>query len=492
MSEKLHQEKIMAASESVRLAQKQVNPEFRQWYHFMAPAGWLNDPNGLIQFRGQYHLFYQHNPYAAKWGPMHWGHAVSSDLVHWKHLPVALAPSECYEEGSRGGCFSGSAVEKDGKLILIYTGARSGERAEQAQCLAFSEDGIHFRKYAGNPILRFGSCGARDFRDPKVWKHGEHWYLAAVLSADGNAEILLYESTDLIHWRLKGIPVQSGLRMGDVWECPDYFELGGKGIFLFSPVRFPGHKSSYLTGILNDRDGTFQPDQLGEIDWGFDFYAAQSFQDEKGRRIIIGWANSWDWMPWWRGYGPVQKDLWCGFLSLPREAFLCKDGMLSFQPVDELKELRQNGKSAENLCVSRDSPLSIGAGDGIHYELLAELDWDCSDCLSFCFLLRCSEREETKLEFYPGRDEMMFDRSRADQFGAGKKKCSLRLHGRKSLDVHIFSDTCSIEVFANGGKAVFTSCQYPLPESRKTFLTVSGGAIHVRSLRTWRLKPAVS
>lgn len=133
-------------------------------YHFEPKKGWMNDPNGLIYFRGQYHAFFQHNPYAPRWGKMHWGHAVSSDLIHWQELPIALYPDQAYENA--GGCYSGSAVEKDGRLYLFYTSV--SRRWGQTQSMAYSDDGIHFTKYAANPVISENPLGYSDFRDPKV------------------------------------------------------------------------------------------------------------------------------------------------------------------------------------------------------------------------------------------------------------------------------------------------------------------------------------
>jgi beta-fructofuranosidase len=156
-------------------------PDFRLNYHLMAEYGWMNDPNGFIEYEGQYHLFYQHYPYASKWGPMHWGHAVSRDLIRWEYLPVALAPDEAYDSG---GCFSGSAIEKDGKLYLMYTGhvvIVPEVDYIQTQAIAVSEDGVHFTKSPHNPVIGIEQIpeqsSKKDFRDPKVFERGGRYYV---------------------------------------------------------------------------------------------------------------------------------------------------------------------------------------------------------------------------------------------------------------------------------------------------------------------------
>ena len=170
-----HQEAIEKANKEVDQKKEIIkNSPYRLKYHFMAPTGWINDPNGLVQYKGEYQLFYQFYPYESKWGPMHWGHAKSTDLVHWEHLPVALAPSESYDFGEvpGHGCFSGSAVVNGEELILIYTGHVDNKEPMQVQCIAASMDGIHFEKYRHNPVIdHYPEEGSPDFRDPKVWNH---------------------------------------------------------------------------------------------------------------------------------------------------------------------------------------------------------------------------------------------------------------------------------------------------------------------------------
>ena len=171
--------------------------------HLQPERGWINDPNGLCYFQGKYHAFFQHNPKAPVWDTMHWGHAVSEDLLHWEELPIALYPDQPYESGQ--GCFSGSAVEKDGRLYLFYTAVDSS--LAQTQCLAWTDDGQHFTKYPGNPILPQSPIdpASKDFRDPKVfpWKDGSYRMVCGV-GKEGYAAVVLYRSQDLLHWDYVG------------------------------------------------------------------------------------------------------------------------------------------------------------------------------------------------------------------------------------------------------------------------------------------------
>lgn len=255
----------------------------RLQYHFEPQKGWINDPNGLIFYKGKYHAFFQHYPYAPHWGQMHWGHAVSDDLVHWEELPIALYPDQPYED--TGGCFSGSAVEKDGDLYLIYT---SVSRAfGQTQSVAVSHDGLHFEKYAKNPVIdHFPAQASHDFRDPKVtWMYGAY-YMVTASGKDGVGKILLYRSADLLAWEYLGVLLE-GSEFGGVLECPDFFPFGEKYLLLFSQI---GRDTKSTMFVYGDFDGRhFTPLSYHTPQIGPHYYAPQTFLDEKGRRIIIGW-----------------------------------------------------------------------------------------------------------------------------------------------------------------------------------------------------------
>ena len=223
-----HEEALRNAEQALLEVSKETkNATHRQMWHFSPKAGWMNDPNGLIYFKGKYHIFYQFNPYGTKWSAMHWGHAISDDLVNWEHLPIALAPSEPYDNHPEGGCFSGSAVDDNGILTLIYTATTNyGDGFVQSQCIATSEDGIRFQKYAGNPVIPAPpACGSSDFRDPKVWKHHDKWYMVVGSSKDRKGKALLYRSDNLREWQYVNVLCESRGEWGTMWECPDFFEI---------------------------------------------------------------------------------------------------------------------------------------------------------------------------------------------------------------------------------------------------------------------------
>lgn len=488
------EELLLKSNQSVgEMESKVKNTRFRQRYHFMAPAYWINDPNGLIQFNGNYHLFYQHNPYSAQWGEMYWGHAVSKDLVHWQHLPIALVPSEQYDSYEKGGCFSGSAVNDNGVLTLLYTGTseNAGDYSQQ-QCLAFSSNGIEFTKYGGNPVIgEFPVDGSRDFRDPKVWKYRDIWYMVVGSCKDNRGKALLYQSHDLKKWEYIGVMAESRGELGTMWECPDFFEIDGKHVLTFSPMNTPNQKpdrkSTYLTGNMDYKTGKLFWNTLGEIDWGFDFYASQSFSDDKGRRILIGWANGWDWMPWFKDFGPAASDGWCGAMSLPRTVRACPDGKLCFAPIEELKTLREGHHCVSGIVVESGACLQLEAGNGISYEIEAEIDLNQTNASEIGFLLRCSKEEKTKISCELKNAQLVFDRTASDPYSSGIRRCLLESAAKDKIKLHVFVDTCSVEIFTDGGRTVMSCNIYPSEKSTGLYFYVSNGHAKVDKIQTWGL-----
>ena len=486
-----HEKRIAKAEDYLRsVAPGVASAAHRQKWHFMPPAGWMNDPNGLIQFNGEYHLFYQFNPYAAVWGAMHWGHAVSDDLFHWRHMPIALAPSESYDNHERGGCFSGSAVDDGGWLALMYTGTTNhGDGFVQTQCMAFSDDGVRFTKYEGNPVIgQPPAAGSRDFRDPKVWRHGAHWYVVIGSSKGGQGKALLYRSSDLRNWDYVGVLAESKNELGSMWECPDCFPLGDRHVLMFSPMHLGNRKTVYLVGDLDYATGTFHQDVMGEVDWGYDYYAPQSFLDDKGRRIIIGWQNAWDWMPWWKDFGPTHTEGWCGSLAMPRTVGLDTDGRLRFAPVDELTSLRKNPLELVNLTIGAEGRQLVVA-DGASFELHVEFDLHETNAEQFGITLRASPQHQTLLFFDRGTRELVFDRSRSGYHTEGLRKCSVEAGG-DSISLHVYVDTCSIEVFTDNGRTWMSSNVYADREDAGVALTCSSGRAFVKRAQYWELDKA--
>ena len=305
-------------------------------YHYRPQKGWVNDPNGLVFFKGYYHVFYQHAPnFETPWGePMHWGHAVTKDFLTWEELPVALAPNREYD---RNGCWSGTAIEKDGVLYLFYASICNGV---QSVSVAFSSDGVNFEKYEKNPVIGgFPPEGGPDFRDPAVCLVDGIYYcvMASGNPATHTARLLLYTSRDLFNWEYCGIMSQwENCRFA---ECPSVMPSEG-GLLLAASV-CPIDKRHYFSIMYGSFEGgKFEPKYVGEVDKGPDQYAGQIFKDHLGRDLLISWMPGWDYA------GFAERNIGC--MSVPRELKL-KDGKITAFPVEELRGLLTD----EDPCLKR-------------------------------------------------------------------------------------------------------------------------------------------
>jgi fructan beta-fructosidase len=466
----------------------------RPRYHFSPPQNFMNDPNGLVFYDGEYHLFYQYNPFGDVWGHMSWGHAISRDIVHWVHLPVAL-----YEEdGSM--VFSGSAVADsqntsgfgvpgEPPLIAIYTGHTP---EEQTQNLAYSIDrGRTWTKYSSNPVI---AIGAREFRDPKVFWHEatRTWIMVTVL-ADKH-KVRFDGSTDLRHWTHLSDFGPAGAVDG-AWECPDLFSLAvedqperRKWVLKVDVLKDIG--AQYFIG---DFDGTrFINDATDgpilRVDYGEDFYAAQSWSDEpNGRRIWIGWLNNWHYA------NAIPTSPWRGLFSIPRELHLRRysEGLrLVQQPVEELKQLRQllyHVTDTDTATVNSqlaELKLDIAQEIKVEFVLGAEREFGIKICTG--------DAEATVIGYDVLTQEMFVDRRASgssvfsDKF-AGVHRGPLRPEGGK-IRLHIFVDSCSVEVFGNDGHTVTSDLIFPGAPGTNLEFYALGGDVHLNTLEIWNLK----
>ncbi len=319
-------------------------------YHFATRKGWINDPNGLVFFDGYYHIFYQHSPNFEKpWQEnMHWGHARTKDFLEFEELPVALFPDMPYD---KDGCWSGTAIVKDNRLFLFYASIHDGI---QSVSVAYSDDGISFEKYEGNPIINgYPSDGCPDFRDPAVcYSDGKYYCVIASGNHDKKtANLLLYESDDLFNWNYKGILCEwENSRFA---ECPSFMKSGDKYLLTASVCKADGHSFSVMYGTF---DGSkFIPEHTGEVDKGPDQYAGQVFLDSKGRTILISW------LPGWNYAGYRKKDIGC--MSVPREIRLT-DGKITGYPVEEVQHLVKDSdpaliRTVNGFRIKRDGRKSV-------------------------------------------------------------------------------------------------------------------------------------
>lgn len=476
---------IKKANEYVFNLKSNINQEYRNSYHVMAPVGWINDPNGFVYYKGEYHLFYQHYPYDSVWGPMHWGHVKSKDLVHWEHMPVALAPTEDYE---LDGCFSGSAIEKDGKLYLMYTGhyERDGIRRE-VQCIAYSEDGIHFEKYKGNPVISEdeikGNASIEDFRDPKAFKKGDLYYsVVASKTKDERGRILLFSSKDLFNWSFKSVLLEGNKEQGIMWECPDLFNLDGKDVLIMSPIEIPKNKYEFYNinstaafiGKVDWETGKFEIQNYHEIDSGLDFYAPQTCIDTKNRRVMIAW------MQMWKRNMPTNdlKHGWSGSMTLPRELHV-KNNRLVQSPISHIY------KSIKIDTVFSNKNLENGT---------LELKEICDKSCYFKFELNVEKTDDFELKLMKSENEFILVNYDVNEkvLTVNREKSGYKITGEEKeylfqrslfvntynnlLILEIFRDTSSLEIFINKEDTA-TYTFFPIEKGKDLDITAKGRLI---------------
>lgn len=447
------------------------NQPWRPQYHFTAPKSWINDPNGLVYFKGFYHMFYQYNPYNCNWGSMHWGHAISEDMIHWRHLSIALYPDEKYDAHAEGGCFSGSAVVYNDKLYIFYSGTIKEEgKVIQTQCLVTSDDGITFKKYEENPVIREypQECGSQDFRDPKVFQHKGKWYMVVGTSlggADkgGDGRVLLYSSEDLYHWHFCKSIFESNGKLGTMFECPDFFPLRDKWILTCSPMYHPEMKKAiYCVGTMDFDSFEYKVEYLGDIDVGFDYYAPQSFIDAKGNRVCIAWQNGWLWMPWCENFGPTSSENWRGCMSIPRRISLDESNCLKFEPVEEIKNLYKNIDEVQDFYISEEKTY-LTIADPYSYRLKIEADVNKITSRAFEIGLRGKADRAVFIYVDLLSNIITFDRNNADSYVKGRVSCPIHVKDGK-VNIEILIDKSCVEIYVGEGSSCMTSNIYPEKE----------------------------
>lgn len=413
---------------------------------------------------------------------------MSEDMLHWEYLPVALAPSESYDDHMRGGCFSGSAIEHDDKLFLMFTGVTNdGKGFEQVQCIAYSEDGIHFEKYAGNPVLTPpDGVPSHQFRDPKVWKHKDTYYMVCGASRAGKAQALLYRSEDMLHWTFFNVLAESRGEWGYMWECPDFYPMGDKYVLMVSPMGAGERTVVYMVGDFDYETGKFSYQLSGEIDWGHDYYAPQSFVAPDGRRLITAWANCWDWMPFWKDWGPSYKEGWCGSFNIVREVQKTEDGTLRFLPIKELESIRTDEKRLEQLVLGEEET-EVKAGDGVSFEIKFRIDLENTDADALLLYLRCGDQRKTVCTFDFRNAELSVDRNNSDGWSVGVSHSTMYLKGKKELDVHIFSDQSSVEIFTDDYKNNHSNNVFAGNEQNRIKMCTRGGNVRLTDIETYGL-----
>ena len=443
----------------------------RPQFHFSPPAHWMNDPNGMVFYKGEYHLFYQHYPDSTVWGPMHWGHAISKDLVHWQNLPIALYPD------SIGDIFSGSVVvdtyntagfEKGDEkaLVAIFTYhnmamEKAGKNNFQTQGIAYSNDkGRTWIKYSDNPVIK--NPGVKDFRDPKVSWHEQtkNWVLTL---AAGN-EIQFYTSKNLKEWTLSGKFGSDEGSHGGVWECPDLFEMRindrfeKKWVLLVSigdGAVNGGSGTQYFIGSFDGK--TFKNDNTKEtilwVDYGTDNYAGVTWGNTN-KFLFLGWMSNWQYAQ------KVPTSTWRSAMTIPRELRLqkTKEGIHLFSnPVKEIQTLR-----------STKLPVDIKSNNAYTYslaELKLSFDVDKANTDDFGLEFFNAAKEKIKVGYKKSSNQFYVDRTNAGESNFSTTFSAIhyapRLSKDKKLTMHIFIDHSSVELFADNGSVTMTDIFFP-------------------------------
>lgn len=466
--------------------------KFRPTYHFSPLYGWMNDPNGMVYKDGEYHLFYQHNPYGSKWGNMHWGHAISKDLINWEHRPDAITPD------ALGTIFSGSAVvDTDntagfgaGAIVAIYT--QNSDR--QVQSIAYSTDnGRSFTKYENNPVL---TSDARDFRDPKVFWHKEtqRWIM---LLAVGQ-EMQIFSSSNLKDWAFESSFGEGQGAHGGVWECPDLFELPVDGMnekkwVLLCNLNpggpFGGSATQYFVGTFNGKEFVNEsPSKTKWMDWGKDHYATVTWSDAPdNRRIAIAWMSNWQYA------NDVPTSQYRSPNSVPRDLSLFTvDGETYLQsaPSPELLKLRDISKKRSFKVNGTRTIKDMIAGNEGAYEIELTIENQHADVIGF--RLYNDKGEEVDMQYDMKEKKFSMDRRKSGEVGFNENFPMLTWttieSGKDELKLRLFVDKSSVEAFGDGGRFVMTNQVFPSEPYTHIDFYSKGGAYKVDSFVIYKLK----
>ena len=477
--------------------------QYRPIFHFSPTENWMNDPNGLVYHKGEFHLFYQYNPQGKHWGNICWGHAVSTNLIYWNKLPVAI------HEDKKNDLmiFSGSCVvdkhnvsglgDKNEIIVAFYTQSKK-DISKQSQSIAFSNDmGRTWEKFKSNPILE---SSHKAFRDPKVFWHKEtsRWIMVVALSDIRHLQF--YHSVDLINWKFES-EYNNNTKTEGLWECPDIFQLPVKNkpdkkkwVLLLSGMHtYKGFSGMHY--MIGDFDGKkFKDEQeINRLDYGKDFYAGYTWNnmpEGDERRILIGWASNWN-------YGSMfPTHPWRGVLSIPRELYLKEQNekhIICQKPVIEYKKLRREYFCVENIEIdTKSNRLFNNRFYGKSVELI--LDVDLKNAEKFGVKVLKDENEETVIEYSQKTSHISIDRRKSGNIGfhndfPSKEMAKVNLIG-KQLKLHIIIDISIIEIFVNDGEVVFTERIFPSKKNRGQiqFYTHLRPAT-INRLELWKLKP---
>jgi len=486
---------INKANKFIKENKDKVNKEFLQKFHLMPPIGWMNDPNGFSRYKDEYHLFYQCYPYEEKWNSMHWGHAVTKDFIKWEDKPVALAPDENYDDL---GCFSGTAIEHKGELVLMYTGINKRLGKDfQEQAIARSSDGINFTKSKNNPVIPVDKLPEGilqgEFRDPKLWEKDGKFYTAVVaMDEKFGGRMPLFASEDLENWEYVNDFIDPIPGFGTMWECPDIFDLDNNLLIMMSIIllekegSFFTNKQSavYALGKQNNYNQTLGKEDFHEIDCGFDFYAPQTVLTDDGRRIMTAWMQAWED----EIISSNLKQGWAGCMTLPREITI-ENNRLIQNPVREIENYRKNLVHYNNVEITAEE-FELTDINGSAIEI--EMDVDLAKANYFIVNMFKSKDNETVLSYDKQKETITFDRRNS---GHEIKQIDFKKENYRTLplelednilNIRIFIDTSSVEVFLQKGEMTITSRIYPIDKDYGISFKADGRAV-IKNINKWSI-----
>ena len=474
-------------------AQKLYHEMYRPQVHFSPKKGWMNDPNGMVHHNGIYHLFFQHYPDSTVWGPMHWGHATSTDLVHWQEQPIALYPD------SLGYIFSGSAVVdknntsgfgKDGQepLVAIFTHhdpvrEKAKRNDVENQSIAYSLDnGATWIKYAQNPVLK--NPGITDFRDPKVmwYEPKKKW----IMTLATKTNITFYSSPDLKTWAKESEFGGDVGAHGGVWECPDLFPLddNGKEVWVLIVNLNPGgpnggSSTQYFIGDFDGNKFTSSQKDAKWLDYGPDDYAGIIWSNTGKRKIFIGWMSNWLYA------NLVPTETWRSAATISRELKLKHSGndiLVASQPVPELSKIQSNRIIAENIQVTKSIDIATKTGK---VSLPCNLNLNLEEIKDFSLVLSNDMGEEIVIGYDKKNNQYFIDRTKSGKTDFHKdfaaKHVAPRLTENSKMDISLVIDVSSVELFADDGLTVMTEIFFPNKPYNQIHIQ-SGDSILIKKL----------
>jgi len=456
---------------------------YKPQYHFLPENNWMNDPNGPIYYKGKYHLFYQYNPNDYHWNTMHWGHAVSEDLVHWEHLPIALFPSN---ELGETHCFSGCAIINDeGLPTIFYTSIGENERNAQVgaqQWMAVSHDDmITWEKYKSNPVMKssiHGTMDIKEWRDPFIWKENEVWYMVLGGGRDEKGCVLIYSSDNLIDWKFLNTMFEAP--DFKFLECPNMLKFGNKYVLIYSPSDIV----RYHVGILN-KDFTFTSECEGILDnSGWEgFYAPNTLIDPQGRKIVWGWMTD-------NSRGEFDgANGWSGAQSVPRVLTLETDNSLKMEPIPEYKMLRYDEESYVDKIIDKSKIFFKSNGRALEIEMKIKINGD--ESFSLNLLESLSNEEKTIVRYDVTAGEICVDRTKSslsDEVHKSILVSSLKKEKGQMLNIRVFVDHSIIEVFADNNICISTRIYPTLESSNNVSIELNKGhQLNMKKLSLWKM-----